>query len=226
MQTSINTTRSTQIVQSLHAVLKPFLLRRLKVDVETELPPKKEYVLYAPLTERQREMYDAIVRGSLRQLLIRGKRPDGAEVKKLSQAQLDAPRQMRKTTRKSYAVDGDDDEYFERLDNPDSPEEVVPSAHQDAQDIGREWTYKTSRRFCALFTWVFVDPSHIVKKVNNMSLQNTVMQLRKGVLFSLVLFCFLTVFQFALTLSCSTGQWTRTQINPSLTRSLWIQVGR
>jgi ATP-dependent DNA helicase len=146
MQNSFDATRSTQVVQSLHAILKPFLLRRLKVDVETELPPKKEYVLYAPLTHQQREMYDAIVRGTLRHLLIQGKRPDGGKVKELTQAEVDAPRQTRKKPRKSYAVDEDDDEYFERLENPDAPEVVLPEEQEDAQDVGREWTYKTSRK--------------------------------------------------------------------------------
>jgi ATP-dependent DNA helicase len=53
----------------LHDILRPFLLRRLKADVERSLPPKKEYVLYAPLSRRQREVYDAVVKGSLRRLL-------------------------------------------------------------------------------------------------------------------------------------------------------------
>jgi ATP-dependent DNA helicase len=40
-ETGLTTSRATHIVNSLHAILKPFLLRRLKVDVETGLPPKK-----------------------------------------------------------------------------------------------------------------------------------------------------------------------------------------
>lgn len=60
---------NTSLIHKLHDVLRPFLLRRLKVDVERTLPPKKEYVLYAPLTERQREVYDAVVKGCLRGLL-------------------------------------------------------------------------------------------------------------------------------------------------------------
>jgi SNF2 family DNA or RNA helicase len=36
--------QSEQIVTKLHAILKPFLLRRLKKDVEKDLPPKKEWV--------------------------------------------------------------------------------------------------------------------------------------------------------------------------------------
>ena len=34
------------IVERLHAVLRPFLLRRLKRDVEKQLPPTHEHVLY------------------------------------------------------------------------------------------------------------------------------------------------------------------------------------
>ena len=62
------------IIHKLHDILRPFLLRRLKVDVERTLPPKKEYVLYAPLSARQHEVYDAVVRGSLHGLLA-GERP-------------------------------------------------------------------------------------------------------------------------------------------------------
>ncbi|KAI0300001.1 SNF2 family N-terminal domain-containing protein [Multifurca ochricompacta] len=61
--------RNTVLIHKLHEILRPFLLRRLKADVERTLPPKKEYVLYAPLSERQREVYDAVVKGSLRGLL-------------------------------------------------------------------------------------------------------------------------------------------------------------
>jgi SNF2-related domain len=41
--------RSTLLIHKLHEILHQFLLRRLKVDVERTLPPKKEYVFYAPL---------------------------------------------------------------------------------------------------------------------------------------------------------------------------------
>jgi ATP-dependent DNA helicase len=61
--------RNSVLIHKLHEILRPFLLRRLKVDVERSLPPKKEYVLYAPLSRRQHEVYDAVVKGSLRGLL-------------------------------------------------------------------------------------------------------------------------------------------------------------
>jgi len=61
--------RKTNLVTSLHAILKPFLLRRIKTDVETSLPKKREYVLYAPLTATQRELYKEILEGNSRAYL-------------------------------------------------------------------------------------------------------------------------------------------------------------
>ncbi|SPO27979.1 related to proliferation associated SNF2-like protein [Ustilago trichophora] len=64
---------STQVITQLHEILKPFLLRRLKNDVETDLPPKKEYLLYAPLTELQKELYNSVVSGQIRRWLLERK---------------------------------------------------------------------------------------------------------------------------------------------------------
>ena len=44
-----------QVVSKLHALLKPFLLRRVKADVETSLPAKSEIILYADMSETQRK---------------------------------------------------------------------------------------------------------------------------------------------------------------------------
>jgi ATP-dependent DNA helicase len=57
------------LIASLHAILKPFLLRRVKADVEKMLPKKREYVLFAPLTPLQRELYQAILDGTSRTFL-------------------------------------------------------------------------------------------------------------------------------------------------------------
>jgi len=61
--------RQQYLVKSLHAILKPFLLRRVKTDVENLMPKKREYVLYAPLTSMQRELYQAILDGTSRAYL-------------------------------------------------------------------------------------------------------------------------------------------------------------
>ena len=42
MGDALGTEQKTHVVSTLHAILAPFLLRRLKTDVETSLPPKKE----------------------------------------------------------------------------------------------------------------------------------------------------------------------------------------
>lgn len=49
------------LIQRLHAVLRPFLLRRLKAEVEKKLKPKKELKVYIGLSKMQREMYTKIL---------------------------------------------------------------------------------------------------------------------------------------------------------------------
>ncbi|KAJ5950542.1 SNF2-related protein [Penicillium vulpinum] len=61
--------RKRNLVTSMHAILKPFLLRRLKTDVEHTLPKKREYILYAPLTPEQKDLYREIINGTGREYL-------------------------------------------------------------------------------------------------------------------------------------------------------------
>ena len=53
--------REQHIVSMLHQILTPFLLRRLKSDVELNIPPKKEILVQAPLTPLQEELYKSLV---------------------------------------------------------------------------------------------------------------------------------------------------------------------
>lgn len=50
-----------RVLSSLREILKPFMLRRIKTDVCLEIPPRKEVVVYAPLTELQHNLYKAIL---------------------------------------------------------------------------------------------------------------------------------------------------------------------
>lgn len=50
-----------QVVKQLHKVLRPFLLRRVKAEVEHSLLPKKEVNLYVGMTEMQRKWYQKIL---------------------------------------------------------------------------------------------------------------------------------------------------------------------
>ncbi|XP_011293320.1 chromatin-remodeling complex ATPase chain Iswi [Musca domestica] len=49
------------MVKRLHAILEPFLLRRLKVDVEKTLKPKKVTKIYVGMTKMQNEWYKKIL---------------------------------------------------------------------------------------------------------------------------------------------------------------------
>lgn len=68
--------REHQVLQRLHAILTPFLLRRLKTDVELSLPPKKEVLVYAPLTEKQQTLYKACLDKTLPDILGQKKKSD------------------------------------------------------------------------------------------------------------------------------------------------------
>nr|GMC98672.1 ATP-dependent DNA helicase DDM1 [Ipomoea batatas] len=63
--------RKAQIVAKLHGILRPFLLRRIKADVEQMLPRKKEIILYATLTEHQKNFQEHLINKSLEGHLIK-----------------------------------------------------------------------------------------------------------------------------------------------------------
>lgn len=49
----------------LHQLLKPFMLRRMKADVEIFLPRKQEILLYAPMSEEQLKINKQLLDGTL-----------------------------------------------------------------------------------------------------------------------------------------------------------------
>eukprot|EP00899_Mesostigma_viride_P018681 jgi/Mesvir1/26814/Mv20575-RA.3 len=53
------------VVTKLHSVLRPFLLRRCKADVEKSLPKKREFLLYAAMSPQQVEFRDALLNRTL-----------------------------------------------------------------------------------------------------------------------------------------------------------------
>ena len=59
-------------MSKLHAILDPFVLRRLKTDVVLELPEKHVYVLYAPLSPQQVHINKAIKDNKLSELFEGG----------------------------------------------------------------------------------------------------------------------------------------------------------
>jgi ATP-dependent DNA helicase len=60
-----------RVVSKLHGILRPFLLRRLKGDVELSLPRKKEILLYAQMVPKQKEFNDALVNKTITEMLTK-----------------------------------------------------------------------------------------------------------------------------------------------------------
>jgi len=132
--------KKNNIVGSLHALLKPFLLRRVKSDVETNLPPKKEYVLYAPLSQTQKDLYGALLDHKAPQWLHDQvmRRHPSSKKRKLDIVDMSTPKKAKITpepetvlTKRKNAVSSyremSDDEYFDKLEGElgSEPEEIV-----------------------------------------------------------------------------------------------------
>ncbi|KAJ0976197.1 hypothetical protein J5N97_018162 [Dioscorea zingiberensis] len=85
-----------EVVQQLHKILRPFLLRRLKSDVEKGLPPKKETILKVGMSQLQKQYYRALLQKDLE--LINA----GGECKRL----LNIAVQLRKCCNHPYLFQG------------------------------------------------------------------------------------------------------------------------
>ncbi|KAG1673281.1 hypothetical protein FOA52_002561 [Chlamydomonas sp. UWO 241] len=55
-----------RMVSKLHSILKPFMLRRLKSDVNIGLPEKAELLLYAHMTQHQKDLNLQVLNGTLK----------------------------------------------------------------------------------------------------------------------------------------------------------------
>ncbi|KAL8280639.1 hypothetical protein RQP46_006962 [Phenoliferia psychrophenolica] len=160
------------IAMQLHEILKPFMLRRLKKDVETSLPPKKEYVLYAPMTAEQKKLSDHVLNGKIRDLLIAKETAAPGEVATVLEpvvevieegtisARIAKKKGGRKSIRRDYSEIVDDEAYFAAVENGDGG--LDPSS---AAEVGLAHAKRIA-----------------TTRVNNMTLQNACMQLRKSAL--------------------------------------------
>ncbi|XP_068081641.1 chromatin-remodeling complex ATPase chain Iswi isoform X1 [Anabrus simplex] len=86
------------LVERLHAVLRPFLLRRLKSEVEKRLKPKKEMKVYVGLSKMQREWYTKVLMKDIDVVNGAGK----IEKMRLQNILM----QLRKCTNHPYLFDG------------------------------------------------------------------------------------------------------------------------
>ena len=86
------------VIKKLHTVLRPFMLRRVKKDVATSLPPKKETKLFVGLTKVQQEWYVKVLSKDAHELNKLGG-PDRVRL-------LNILMQLRKVCNHPYLFDG------------------------------------------------------------------------------------------------------------------------
>lgn len=89
-----------QVVQQLHKVLRPFLLRRVKADVEKSLLPKKEINVFVGLTDMQRKWYKSLLEKDIDAVNGVGSKKEGKT------RLLNIVMQLRKCCNHPYLFDG------------------------------------------------------------------------------------------------------------------------
>lgn len=111
---------SAGLIASLHSILRPFLLRRLKSDVDQFLPDKREYVIYGPLAPAQTELYQHILSNTAREYVVnkileaRGHEPRSAKRKasSLSQDAVDGGQPAKRLRSRIDYTELEDDEFI------------------------------------------------------------------------------------------------------------------
>jgi len=115
-----------KVISKLHSILRPFLLRRVKADVEVTLPRKQEIILYAQMTPLQKQLNEKLRDKTLLQTLQEKYVKEGGtgvgQLSKLNNMLM----QMRKTCNHPDLVTGDYD------NEPD-----FPSAKKLKKDCGK-----------------------------------------------------------------------------------------
>jgi E1A-binding protein p400 len=68
-----NSSRNDDLISRLHGIIRPFVLRRLKKDVETQMPGKYEHIVKCHLSRRQMFLYEEFMsRSSTRMAMQKG----------------------------------------------------------------------------------------------------------------------------------------------------------
>ncbi|KAK5582150.1 hypothetical protein RB653_003733 [Dictyostelium firmibasis] len=101
-----NTENQQEVIDKLHKVLRPFLLRRIKTEVEKSLPPKKEIKLFVGLSTMQKEWYKRLLSKDLDAVVV-GAKGNTGRVRLLNICM-----QLRKACNHPYLFDGAEEEPY------------------------------------------------------------------------------------------------------------------
>lgn len=90
------------MMEQLHLVLKPFMIRRLKVEAEASLLPKKEMLVFVGMSALQKSVYKGVLDKNLLELL-------GEQKKQGKTKLLNIVMQLRKAANHPYLFEGVED---------------------------------------------------------------------------------------------------------------------
>jgi SWI/SNF-related matrix-associated actin-dependent regulator of chromatin subfamily A member 5 len=96
-----------RLITQLHKILRPFMLRRLKADVESSLPPKTETLVFCEMVGLQRETYKKVLERDLS--VVAGSENAGRT------AVLNIVMQLRKACNHPYLFTGVEDRTLDPL---------------------------------------------------------------------------------------------------------------
>ena len=82
---AIENQQDQQIQQRLKKLLRPFILRRLKNDVLTELPSRTEVTLHVELSQEERTLYEALRRNAMQTMMEDTDQPGQKQLKILAE---------------------------------------------------------------------------------------------------------------------------------------------
>mmetsp|Transcript_5226 Transcript_5226/g.9331 ORF Transcript_5226/g.9331 Transcript_5226/m.9331 type:complete len:962 (-) Transcript_5226:1639-4524(-) len=97
------------LISQLHKILRPFMLRRLKADVEKSLPPKSETILFTGMSAMQKKLYKDILMRDLDTLTGKGGTGSGTT------SVLNIVMQLRKCAGHPYLFPGIEDRSLDPL---------------------------------------------------------------------------------------------------------------
>lgn len=159
------------LIHNLHTILKPFILRRVKKDVIMNLPPKKEYLVHIPLTSLQKKLYRDALTGNLHRSLVEVNLKDYLFFNHTTTFKFprDEPEIDKFLTKSFDEVD---------LQDRNKDYKFAEANSDDEFETKLVKTEKTTRKLTKR-QQLLQDAFHtITKNIRNLSLQNTVVQLR------------------------------------------------
>jgi len=152
------------VLSMLHQILSPFLLRRLKSDVDLQIPPKKELLVYCPMSKTQEQLYRATVDRTIANIL-------GLEREKVEEEEVELQENGRRKRKAKKEVN------YAAMGSSEAADDNLPKiSNRRAESEILEWTKMSDE-----LTWALRQPKEKSKLAltTNVKMQNTMMMLRK-----------------------------------------------